>query len=265
MTIAATARIQPMAVVETGAVIGDRVEIGPFAVVGPEVALGPDVVLKPHAVVTGRTDLGEGSVVFPGAVVGEVPQDLKYRGEATRLEVGKRARIREGATLNIGTEGGGGVTRVGDDCLLMTGAHVGHDVWIGDRVILVNQVAVAGHCVIEDDVIIGGLSGVHQFVRIGRGAMIGAVTMVTADVIPFGLVQGPRGTLDGLNLVGLKRRGVSRADIAALRAAYRSLAEGEGAFIERARRIEADSDCVYVQEIARFVQAQSDRQFLTPH
>ncbi len=216
MSIAATARIHPMAVIEPGAVIGDRVEIGPFAVVGPEVALGPDVVLKPHAVVTGRTELGEGSVVFPGAVVGEVPQDLKYRGEATRLVVGRRTRIREGATLNIGTEGGGGVTRVGDDCLLMTGAHVGHDVWIGDRVILVNQVAVAGHCVIEDDVIIGGLSGVHQFVRIGRGAMIGAVTMVTADVIPFGLVQGPRGALDGLNLVGLKRRGVSRIDIAAL-------------------------------------------------
>ena len=265
MTIAATARIHPMAVVEPGAVIGDRVEIGPFAVVGPEVALGPDVVLKSHAVVTGRTELGEGTVVFPGAVVGEVPQDLKYQGEATRLVVGKRNRIREGATLNIGTDGGGGITRVGDDCLLMTGAHVGHDVQIGDRVILVNQVAVAGHCVIEDDVIIGGLSGVHQFVRIGRGAMIGAVTMVTADVIPFGLVQGPRGTLDGLNLVGLKRRGVSRADISALRAAFRSLADSDGAFIDRAKRIEQDSDSPYVQEIARFVQAQSDRQFLTPH
>lgn len=264
MSIAATARIHPAAIVEPGAVIGDRVEIGPFAVVGPEVALGPDVVLKSHAVVTGRTDLGEGSVVFPGAVVGEVPQDLKYRGEATRLEVGRRNRIREGATLNIGTDGGGGVTRVGDDCLFMTGAHVGHDVQVGHRVILANQVALAGHCIIEDDVVIGGLSGIHQFVRIGRGAMIGAVTMVTADVIPFGLVQGPRGTLDGLNLVGLKRRGVARSDITALRAAFRSLAEGEGAFLDRARRLEADSDSAYVREIAAFVQAQSDRQFLTP-
>lgn len=264
MSIAATARIHPAAIVEPGAVIGDRVEIGPFAVVGPEVALGPDVVLKSHAVVTGRTDLGEGSVVFPSAVVGEVPQDLKYRGEATRLEVGRRNRIREGATLNIGTDGGGGVTRVGDDCLFMTGAHVGHDVQVGHRVILANQVALAGHCIIEDDVVIGGLSGIHQFVRIGRGAMIGAVTMVTADVIPFGLVQGPRGTLDGLNLVGLKRRGVARSDITALRAAFRSLAEGEGAFLDRARRLEADSDSAYVREIAAFVQAQSDRQFLTP-
>ncbi|MCA8879114.1 MAG: acyl-ACP--UDP-N-acetylglucosamine O-acyltransferase [Rhodobacteraceae bacterium] len=264
MTIAPTARIHASSVVEPGAVIGDRVEIGPFCVVGPEVALGPDVVLRSHAVVTGRTDVGEGSVVFPGAVVGEIPQDLKYRGEATRLSVGKRNRIREGATLNIGTEGGGGMTRVGDDCLFMTGAHVGHDVLVGDRVILANQAALAGHCIIEDDVIIGGLSGIHQFVRIGRGAMIGAVTMVTADVIPFGLVQGPRGTLDGLNLVGLKRRGIPRGDITALRAAFRSLADSEGAFLDRARRLAAESDSVYVREIVDFVQARSDRQFLTP-
>ena len=153
--------------------------------------------MKSHAVITGWTEIGEESVIFPFATVGEVPQDLKYAGEHTRLVVGKRCRIREAATLNTGTEGGGGVTRVGDDVLIMTGAHVGHDAQIGDRVILVNHVAVAGHCVLGDDVIVGGLSGIHQWVRIGQGAIIGAVTMVTNDVIPYGLVQGPRGELDG--------------------------------------------------------------------
>lgn len=264
MTIAASARIHPSAVIEPGAVIGDGVEVGPFSLIGPEVALGANVVIKSHAVVTGRTDLGEGCVVFPGAVVGEVPQDLKYDGEPARLEVGKRNRIREGATMNIGTAGGGGVTRVGDDCLFMTGAHVGHDAVVGDRVILANQAALAGHCVIADDVIIGGLSGIHQFVRIGRGAIIGAVTMVANDVMPYGLVQAPRGELDGLNLIGLKRRGVGRRDITALRAAFQMLAQGEGPFLDRARRLGEETDSVYVREIVDFLLADSDRHFLTP-
>ncbi|MDO9524422.1 MAG: acyl-ACP--UDP-N-acetylglucosamine O-acyltransferase, partial [Gemmobacter sp.] len=235
MSIHPSAQVHPSAVVESGAVIGADVLIGPFALIGPEVTLAARVVVKSHAVVTGWTDIGEDTVIFPFAVVGEVPQDLKYRGERTRLVVGARCRIREGATLNTGTEGGGGITRVGDDCLLMTGAHVGHDAQVGNRVILANQVAVAGHCVLGDDVIVGGLSGIHQWVRIGNGAIIGALTMVANDVIPHGLVQAPRGELDGLNLVGLKRRGVERSEIAALRAAYQALAHGEGAFQERAR------------------------------
>ena len=183
MAIHPEAEIHPSAVIEDGAIIGAHAHIGPFSVVGPEVVLGPRVVLKSHAVVTGRTEIGEETVVFPGAVVGEVPQDLKYKGEATSLIVGKRNRIREGVTMNTGTEGGGGLTSVGDDCLFMTGAHVAHDAHVGDRVIVANQGAIAGHCFIEDDVIIGGLSGIHQFVRIGRGAIIGAVTMVASHSI----------------------------------------------------------------------------------
>lgn len=264
MSIAADARIHPSAVVEPGARIGAGCTIGPFALIGPEVTLGPEVIVKSHAVVTGWTEVGAGTVIFPFAVVGEVPQDLKYQGERTRLVVGARCRIREGATLNTGTAGGGGVTVVGDDCLLMTGAHIGHDARIGNRVILANQVAIAGHCVLGDDVIVGGLSGIHQFVRIGAGAIIGAVTMVTNDVLPYGLVQGPRGELDGLNLVGLKRRGVDRAEIAALRAAYEALASGEGAFMDRARRLAADSASPHVQEMVGFILASSDRSFLTP-
>ncbi|MDZ4095800.1 MAG: acyl-ACP--UDP-N-acetylglucosamine O-acyltransferase [Paracoccaceae bacterium] len=257
-------QIHPMAIVEPGAVIGAGCVIGAFAVIGPEVTLAEGVEVKSHAVVTGWTDIGAGSVVFPFACVGEVPQDLKYSGERTRLIIGARCRIREGATLNTGTTGGGSMTRVGDDCLLMTGAHVGHDAVLGDRVVLANQAAIAGHCVIGDDVIVGGLSGVHQWVRVGRGAIIGAVTMVTHDVLPYGLVQGPRGALDGLNLVGLKRRGVDRAEITALRAAYQMLAQGEGTFLDRARRLAEESDSPHVQEMTDFILGASDRSFLTP-
>ena len=264
MAIDPTAEVHPAAVIEPGAEIGPGCRIGPFALVGAEVRLGQGVTLKNHAVVTGWTEIGAGTVVFPFAVVGEVPQDLKYQGERTRLIVGARCRIREGATLNTGTAGGGGVTRVGDDCLFMTGAHVGHDAQLGSRVILANQAAIAGHCQIGDDVIVGGLSGVHQFVRVGRGAIIGAVTMVTNDVIPYGLVQAPRGELDGLNLVGLKRRGVDRAEITALRAAYQMLAQGEGSFLDRARRLHDETDSPHVREVTGFILAASDRSFLSP-
>ena len=264
MTISPDARIHPSAHIEPGAVIGAGAEVGAFSLIGGDVTLGQGVVVKSHAVVTGWTEIGDASVIFPFATVGEIPQDLKFKGERTRLFVGARCRIREGATLNTGTEGGGGVTRVGDDCLLMTGAHVGHDAVLGNRVILANQVAIAGHCQIGDDVIIGGLSGIHQFVRIGRGAIIGAVTMVTNDVVPFGLVQGPRGELDGLNLVGLKRRGVERVDITAMRAAYQMLAQGEGTFLDRARRLADETDSAYVREMTDFILSSSDRSFLTP-
>ncbi|MBF9023068.1 acyl-ACP--UDP-N-acetylglucosamine O-acyltransferase [Rhodobacterales bacterium FZCC0069] len=265
MAIDPSASIHPSAVVESGANIAAGCQIGPFCHVGPEVTLHEGVVLKSHAVVTGLTEIGAETVIFPFANIGDIPQDLKYAGEKTQLIVGKRNRIREGVTMNTGTDGGGGITRVGDDNLFMTGAHVGHDAIVGNHVVLANQSAIAGHCIIEDGVIIGGLSGIHQFVRIGRGAIIGAVTMVTNDVIPYGLVQGPRGALDGLNLVGLKRRGVAKEDITALRAAYQALAQGEGAFQERARRLSEEApNSKYVRDVVDFVLKGSDRSFLTP-
>jgi UDP-N-acetylglucosamine acyltransferase len=264
VSVDASARVHPSAIVEDGAVIGAGTVIGPFSVIGGKVTLGAGVVVKSHAVVTGMTEIGDETVIFPGAVIGEIPQDLKFDGEETRLVVGKRNKIREGVTMNTGTAGGGGITKVGDDCLFMTGAHVAHDAIVGNRVIVANQGAIAGHCVIDDDVIIGGLSGIHQWVRIGRGAIIGAVTMVTNDVIPYGLVQGPRGQLDGLNLVGLKRKGVDRGDITALRAAFQMLAQGEGAFQDRARRLGDETESAYVREIVEFVLGASDRSYLTP-
>ena len=240
------------------------VSIGDPNGIGPEVVLKADVELKSHVVVTGRTEVGAGTVIFSFAVIGEIPQDLKFKGEASRLVIGERNRIREHVTMNCGTEGGGGVTRVGDDGLFMAGCHIAHDAVVGNRVIVVNNAAVAGHCVLEDDVIIGGLSGIHQWVRIGQGAIIGAVTMVTNDVIPYGLVQAPRGDLDGLNLVGLKRAGVARSDITALRAAFQMLAQGEGTFSDRARRLGDETQSDYVRQIVDFVMADTGRHFLTP-
>lgn len=257
------AEIHPSAAIEPGASIAAGVRIGPFCHIGPEVSLAEGVELKSHVVIAGWTEIGPGTVVFPFASLGQVPQDLKFKGERTRLVIGARNRIREYVTMNPGTEGGGGVTRVGDDGLFMASCHVAHDVQIGDRVILVNSVAIAGHCHLEDDVIVGGLSGVHQWVRIGRGAIIGALSMVTADVIPHALVAGPRAGLEGLNLVGLKRRGVARAEIGALRELYMALSEGN--FREQARKLHDEGvKSEMAQEVLDFILGPSDRSFLTP-
>ena len=265
MGISPDARVHPSSVIEDGAVIGEGCEIGPLCVVGPEVTLGPGVRLHSHVSVSGWTEIGEATEVFPFAAIGGIPQDKKFAGERTRLIVGKRNRIREGVTMNTGTDGGGGVTRVGDDGLFLANCHVAHDAQVGDRVVMVNCASLAGHCVVGDDVIIGGLSGVHQFVRIGRGAIIGAVTMVTHDVIPYGLVHASRGVLEGLNLIGLKRQGVAKEDITALRAAFHALAQGDGSFQERAARLSAESpSSPYVRDMVDFVLGASDRSFLTP-
>ncbi|SEW08038.1 acyl-[acyl-carrier-protein]--UDP-N-acetylglucosamine O-acyltransferase [Cognatiyoonia koreensis] len=257
-------QLHPSAIIAETAVIGEDCVVGPFCIVGPDVVLGKGVTLKSHVVVDGDTHIGDGTTVFSFAVIGEIPQDLKFGGEKSRVRIGARNRIREHVTINLGTKGGGSETRIGDDNLLMAGCHVAHDAQVGNRVVIVNSVAVAGHCVIEDDVIIGGLSGVHQWVRIGQGAIIGALSMVTHDVIPHGLVVGPRGELDGLNLVGLKRKGVPRADITALRAAFLAIKDGEGTLHDRAERLKAELDSDYVRQMVDFILGESDRGLLTP-
>lgn len=256
--------IHPSVVIEDGAIIGENCQIGPFCVIGSGVVLGARVELKSHVVISGDTHVGDETIIFPFSVIGEIPQDLKYIGEETRLRIGKRNRIREHVTMNTGTAGGGAETRVGDDGLFMAGCHIAHDAQIGNRVIVVNSSAIAGHCVIEDDVIIGGLCGIHQWVRVGQGAIIGALSMVTNDVVPHGLVMGPRGKLDGLNLVGLKRKGVARADITALRAAFQMLKDGDGTFHDRAVRLSEESENDYVQQMVAFIMGDTDRNFLTP-
>ncbi|WP_415393690.1 acyl-ACP--UDP-N-acetylglucosamine O-acyltransferase [Paracoccus sp. SJTW-4] len=258
----ADTQIHPSAIVEPGAELGQGVRIGPFCHVGPQVRLGDRVELKSHVVVAGETEIGAGTVIFPFASIGQAPQDLKFGGERTRLVIGARNRIREYVTMNPGTAGGGGLTQVGDDGLFMSSSHVAHDCRIGNHVILVNSVAIAGHCVLEDEVIVGGLSGVHQFVRIGRGAMIGALSMVTADVLPHGLVSGPRGQLEGLNLVGLKRRGASRAEIAALRELLAALASGS---LRETAQLRAGGEVTAMErEVLDFILGPSDRSFLRP-
>lgn len=259
-----SATVHPMAVLEDGARIGAGCVIGPFAIIGPEVTLAENVTVKAHAHVTGWTDIGAGCTIFSFASVGEVPQDLKYDGERTRLTIGRNCRIRENATLHTGTEQGGGVTRLGDNCLVMAGAHVGHDAQVGNNVILANYAGVAGHVVIEDNVIVGALSGIHQFVRVGEGAIIGGVSRVTHDVMPFGMVAASDGTLNGLNLIGLKRRGMTREDIAALREAYRVLAESDAPLVDTARNLGTQTSSDAVRKLAAFFTETSGRNFLRP-
>ncbi len=262
----ATAVIHPTAVVAEGARIGPECRVDAYAIVDASVTLGRGVHLKPHAVVTGQTEIGAGTVVFSFACVGEIPQDLKYRGEATRLIIGQRNRIREGVTMNTGTELGGGVTRVGDDGLFMTGAHVGHDVRIGNHVILANDAAIGGHCQIDDHVIIGGLAGIHQHVRIGKGAIIGALTMVRRDIIPYGYVQGPTGHLEGINIVGLRRRGIDKARIAELKSAYGHMVDFDGPLSEAIDTLGASglTEDSLVLDVIDFARTQTGRNLLIP-
>lgn len=258
--------IHPSAVVDPGAKIAESATIGPYCVVGADVELADEVVLHAHVVVAGRTRIGAGTAIYPFASIGHPPQDLKYRGEPSELVIGERNTIREHVTMNPGTEGGGMLTRVGNDCLFMTGAHVAHDCLIDDHVIMANNATLGGHVVVGEHAIIGGLSAVHQFTRIGRHAMIGGMTGVEQDVIPYGSALGDRARLSGLNIIGLKRRGFSRDDIHALRTAYRLLFAEEGTKTERLADVgEIYSDNVTVMEIVSFMSSDSPRGICQPH
>ena len=258
-------QIHPTAVVSSTAKLGTGCIIEAYTYIGDEVVLKDDVHVKPFASITGATIIGNGTTIFQYACVGEIPQDLKYDGEKTKLIIGKRNKIREGATLNTGTKGGGGITRVGDDCLFMTGSHVGHDVQVGNNVILANQVALGGHCIIEDDVRISGLSGVHQFVRIGKGAFISAVTLVRKDVIPYGYVDNPMGDLVQINLPGLRRNNISSGKIMELKQAFEFLSNSNSLMhaIEELRQKTYSGDSL-VPELIRFCSVKSKREYLNP-
>ncbi len=257
--------IHPTAVVDPKATLGADVEIGPFCVVGPDVVLGAGVKLVSHVVVGGRTEIGDETTIFPFASIGLRPQDLKYHGEPSRLVIGKRNQIREGVTMNPGTEGGGMLTQVGDNGLFMVGAHVAHDCVVGNNCIFANNATLAGHVVVGDFAIIGGLSAVHQFVRIGQHAMIGGASGVEFDVIPYGSVLGNRAHLSGLNIVGLKRRNFNRETIHTLRRAYRLLFAPEGTMNERVEDVaNLFSDCEPVMEIVTFVRQDSSRGICQP-
>jgi len=258
-------QIHPTAIVAPGAELAGDVVIGPYCVIGKDVRLGRRVSLRSHAVVDGRTTIGEGTRLFPFASIGLEPQDLKYRGEKSELVIGCNNTIREYVTMNPGTAGGGMVTRIGNDCLFMVGAHVAHDCQIGNHVVMANNATLAGHVVVEDYAVLGGLSAVHQFVRIGKHAMIGGMSGVERDVIPYGQVMGDRARLYGLNIIGMQRRGFSREDIQGLRNAYQFLFSTDGTFIDRVNETaERFSGIGPVDDIIEFIRADSSRAICQP-
>lgn len=252
--------IHPTSVVAPGAAIGAGVRIGPFCTIGPDVVIDDSAELVSHVAVDGATHIGAEARLFPFCSVGLAPQDLKYKGEPTRCEIGPRTQVREHVTVHRGTITGSGVTRVGADCLLMAVAHVAHDCEIGCGVIVANNVVMGGHVTIGDNAVIGGAAALHQFVRIGRGAMVGGVSGVEADVVPFGIVIGNRARLAGLNVIGLKRRGVERAQLHTLRAAFRLLFRGEGVFAARLNRARTEFGTdPLVAEMLAFIDTPSRR------
>ncbi len=257
--------VHPSAVVETGARLGPGVKIGPFCHVGPNVALEEGVELVSHVVIAGRTRIGAQSRVYPFASLGHRPQDLKYRGEPSTLEIGASSIIREGVTINPGTRGGGMLTRVGDRCALLANVHVGHDCRIGNDVILSNNVMIAGHVTVGDFANLGGGAAVIQFTRIGAHAFLGGLSGLEHDLIPYGLAFGNRAALAGINLVGLKRRGFPRETINDLRRAYRLLFAPEGTLSERIADVAQQfADQPQVWEILAFLKEGSDRAICVP-
>jgi UDP-N-acetylglucosamine acyltransferase len=257
--------IHPTAIIEDGAKLGRAVKVGAYSVVGSHVELGDEVELMSHAIVTGRTTLGARSKVFPFASIGHQPQDLKYAGEPSTLEIGTDTTIREHVTINPGTQGGGMVTRIGDHCLIMIGVHIGHDCIIGNNVILSNNVTFAGHCHIDDYVVMSGYSGATQFVHIGAHAFVGGLSKVEKDLIPYGAAVGNPAELSGLNLVGLKRRGFDREAIHNLRTAYRMIFASEGTLRERVD----DAAAIFskeelVQDVVRFIINAKDHPLTLP-
>ena len=258
--------IHPTAIIADGATLGADVTVGPYCVVGANVTLGDGVILYSHVVVDGLTKIGEKTEIFPFASIGHRPQDKKFNGEKTTLVIGARNVIREHVTMNPGTEGGGAVTRVGDDCLFMASSHVAHDCQVGNRVILANNATLAGHVTVGDFAIIGGLSAVHQFVRIGAHAFIGGMSGVEKDVIPFGTVKGERASLDGLNLIGLKRSNIERTRIHALRHVFKELFMSDvGTLSERAELLQKTYGEPEAKMLLDFVLGATDRAFCTPH
>jgi len=222
-------QIHPTAVVDSSAEIGEQVQIGPYCCIGPDVKIGDGCYLQSHVVITGRTTMGERNRIFPFTSIGQIPQDLKYHDEPSETIIGNDNQIRENVTINAGTEGGGMLTRIGDENLLMAYTHVAHDCLLGNRIVLANCATLAGHVEVDDQAIIGGLSAIQQFVRIGRLAMIGGMSGVTKDVPPFCLLAGGyRSGLSGLNVVGLKRQGFTLERLGRLKEIYRLLLQEKG-------------------------------------
>ena len=263
MTIHATAKIHSSSTIDEGARIGKNCIIGPFCSVSAGVQLDNEVELFSHVALAGQTLVGKGTKIWPFASIGHQPQDLKFSGETSELIIGESNMIRESVSINPGTSGGGGITEVGNECLFMLGSHVGHDCKLGNKIILANNAALAGHVILENGVHVGGLSGIHQFVRIGEGAFIGALSMVNKDVIPFGMVYGERARLMGLNLVGLRRKRFKSAIINDFKTAYAGLFSEKGTLKERLNDMNQENNPL-IEKLVTFISENSDRSLLSP-
>ena len=263
--ISPSARVHASAIVEDGASIGENVSIGPFCHIGPKVTLGDNVEIMSHVVVAGLTRIGEGSRVFPHAVIGCEPQNLAYRGEETRLEIGRNCTMREGVTMHPGMPNAGGVTTVGDNSLFLAYSHVAHDCHVGSNVVLSNNVMLAGHVSVGDRVIIGGGAAVHQFTRVGHHAFVGGLSACSYDVIPFGMLNGNPGVLGGLNIIGMQRSGMDKPAIHEARRAFRQIFHGPASIRENARNARAEySGNATIVDIIEFIEADHDRALSSP-
>ncbi len=256
--------IHKTSVIDNKSKIASSAKVGPYTVIGPNVEIGNDVEIHSHVNISGNTKIGDGTKIFPFASIGTDPQDLKYKGENTKLEIGKNNKIREYVTINPGTSGGGGLTKIGDNCLFMISSHIAHDCNIGNNVIIANNVPLGGHVTIEDNVVIGGNSAVQQFTRIGKLAMIGGMTGVLKDVIPFGLSIGNRNYLQGLNLIGLRRSNYDNKDILGLIEAYKEIFLTENLNENLSKLNGAFKENPLVKEVINFITKDKKRSICTP-
>jgi len=256
--------IDKTAIIDSSTKISKNVTIGPYSVIGPNVEIGEGTVVQSHVNITGNTIIGSNNKIYPFASIGNDPQDLKFKGEKTLLVIGDNNIIREYVTINPGTEGGGGKTKVGNNCLFMVSSHIAHDCIVGDNVILANNVPLGGHAHVDDNAIIGGNSAVQQFTRVGKFAMIGGMCGVVRDVIPYGIVHGNRSILQGLNLIGLRRKKIPNKEIISLNEAYKIIFKNEN-LTENLRNLSNDlRKNELVSEVVNFIEKDKKRPICTP-
>ena len=257
--------IHKTAIIDSKAKLSSNVDIGPYSVIGPDVEIDDDVIIKSHVTITGLTKIGKKNIFYPLSSIGSDPQDLKYKGEKTSLIIGDKNTIREHVTINTGTIQGGGITKIGNNNLIMIGAHIAHDCIVGDNIVMANNSAIAGHAVIDDNVIIGAKCGIQQFVRIGKLAMIGGMTGVSRDVIPYGVSTGNRNFLNGINIIGLRRIKIDNKDIITLTEAYKEIFKTESLKNNLSELNNKYKDNYLVDEVIQFITKDKKRPICTPY
>jgi UDP-N-acetylglucosamine acyltransferase len=256
--------IHKTAIIDPKAKISSNVEIGPYSIIGPNVEIGEKTIIQSHVSIIGNTKIGKNNNIYPFASIGNHPQDLKFSGEETKLEVGDNNKIREYVTINLGTKGGGGITKVGNNCLFMVSSHIAHDCIVEDNVILANNVPLGGHAHIEENVIIGGNSAVQQFTRVGKSSMIGGMCGVVRDIIPYAMVHGNRSILQGLNLIGLRRKNIPNKEIMVLNDAYKEIFKNEN-LTENLKNLDPNlKKNDLVKDVVNFLEKDKKRPICTP-